>query len=111
VTKIPAQQQLSFFRHSLAIEEIGADVVKSPAEELVDIQLAVAEFGPNAVQKRMHFAFGQSHNAGGNLDGALIAHQTKRAGQHMRAVRVQSDSAAGYIDLSHCATEAATPAR
>ena len=70
VSEIPAQQQLSFFGQSLAIEQIGADLVKPPAEEFVDLQLAVAEFGPNPVQKGMDFAFGKSHDPGGDLDGA-----------------------------------------
>ena len=101
MSKIPAQQQLPFFGKYLAIEQTGADLVKPPAEKIVDLQLAVAEFGPNLLQKGMDFVFGQSHHAGEDLHGALIAHETKRPGQHMSAVRVQSDGAASYVDLFH----------
>ena len=88
-----------------------AALFKPPAEEFVDLQLAVAEFGPNPVQKGMDFAFGQSHNPGGYLDGALVAHETKRPGQHVRAVRIQGDRAALYVDGLHRAMGAARPAR
>jgi hypothetical protein len=85
----------------LAIEQIGADLVKSPAKEIVDFQLAVAKFGPNPVQKSMNFVLWQSHHSGRDLNGALVAHDSKRPGQHMRAVRVQGDGAACYVDLFH----------
>jgi len=47
--------------------------------------------------------FRKSHNSGGDLNGALVAHETKRPGQHVRAVRVQSDGAAFYVDWLHWA--------
>ena len=49
----------------------------------------------------MDIAFGQSHDPGGDLVGALVAHEPKRPGQHMRAVRVQNDGAAFYVDWLH----------
>ena len=85
----------------MAIEQIGADFVKPPAQEIVDLQLAIAEFGPNPFQKSMDFVLGKSHNPGGDLNRALVAHQTKRPGQHMRGVRVQCDRAASDVDLFH----------
>ena len=45
------------------------------------------------------------------LTGALVAHETKRPGQHMSAVRVQSDGAAFYVDWFHWVIGAARPAR
>ena len=110
VSEISAQQQLPFFGQSLTIEQIGTDLVKSALEEFVDLQLAVAEFGPDRFQKGMDFAFGQSHHPGGDLYGALVAHQSKRPGQHVRAVGVQSDGAARYVDLFHWVIEAASVA-
>jgi len=95
----------------LAIEQIGADLVKPLLEEFVDLHLALAEFGPNSVQKDMDFAFGQSHNAGRYLDGALVAHETKRPGQHVRAVGIQNDRAALDVDGLYRAIGAARPAR
>jgi len=61
VSEIPAQQQLPFFGQFLAIET-GADLVKPPAEEVVDFQFTVAEFRSNPLQKGMDFVFGKSHN-------------------------------------------------
>jgi hypothetical protein len=101
VSEIAAEQQLPFLRQALAIEDIGADLVKPPAEELVDVQLAVSELGPDTLQERMDLVFGQGHNTRGDLDGTLVAHETKGSGKHMSAVRVQGDCAAGYVDLLH----------
>jgi len=53
VGKISTQQQLPFLGQSLAIQQIWTDLVKPPVEEFVDLQLAVAEFGPNLLQKGM----------------------------------------------------------
>ena len=88
-----------------------AALFKPPAEEFVDLQLAVAEFGPNPFQKGMDFALVKSHDPGGDLNRALVAHETKGPGEHMRAVRVQSDCAAPYVDWFHWAMGAATAIR
>jgi hypothetical protein len=85
----------------LAIEQIGADLVKPSVKEFVDLQLAVAEFRSNLFQKDMDCVFGQSHNPGGDLDRALVAHDAEGPRQHMRTVRVQNDRAALYVDWSH----------
>ena len=45
---------------ALAIEQIGAVLVKPPAEEVVDLQLAVTEFGPDPFQKGMYFVLGKT---------------------------------------------------
>ena len=85
----------------MAIEQIGTHRVKPAVEEFVDLQLAAAEFGPHPPEKGMDFVFGKSHDPGGDLNGAMVAHQTKRAGKHMRAVRVQGDGAACHFDFVH----------
>src|ERR1043165_745785 len=109
--KIAAQQQFPLRRESLAIEEIGADLVETTAEELVDFQLAVGELGPDTIQKGMDLVLGQSHNTRGDLDGTLIAHETKGPGEHMSAVGVQGDGAAGYVDWLHLVMGTAIPVR
>jgi hypothetical protein len=55
VGEVAAQQQLPFFGQCLAIEQIGADVLKPPAEEFVNLQLPIAEFGSQGLQKSVHF--------------------------------------------------------
>src|ERR1044071_9483813 len=59
----------------------------------------------------MDFVFGQSHDPRGDLNGALVAHETKRPGQHMGAVRIQGDGAASYVNWLHWVIVADMPAR
>jgi hypothetical protein len=100
VSKIPAQQQLPFFGQCLAIELIGADLVKPPTEGFVDLQLAVTEFGPNALPSSIR-----------TPSQERMAHEMKRPVQHMRAVRGRRDGAASYVDLFHWVIGAARPVR
>ena len=101
VSEVSAEQQFSIFGEPLAIEQIGADLVKASAKELVDLQLAVAKLGANPVQQMMNVVLRQSHNPRWNFNGALIAHDPEGPRQHMRAVRVQGDGASCYVDWLH----------
>jgi len=85
--------------------------VKPPAEEVVDLQLAATEFGPNPFPNGMYFVFGQSHNRGGDSSGALVVLEKKRPGQRVCAVPIQGDGAAFYVDLFHWEIGAARPVR
>jgi hypothetical protein len=60
VSEIAAQQQFPLLRQSLAIEKIGADFVKPPAEELVDFQLAVGELGPTPSKRVWTWSSGRA---------------------------------------------------
>jgi hypothetical protein len=49
----------------------------------------------------MDLVFVKSHNSGSDLDGTLVTHEPKGPGEHMRAVWVQGDRAARYVDSFH----------
>ena len=88
------------------MSKYGRTSFKLPFEELADLGVAITKFGPHLLQQRMDFAFGKSHDARADFDGALVAHETKRPGQHPRAVRLQRDVGAFEVDGFHGMIEA-----
>ena len=49
MTKIPAEQQLAFFREALPSNQAGSNVIRPPFEELADLQFR-EQVGSNFVK-------------------------------------------------------------
>ena len=101
VSEIPTDQWRSFFGDCQIAQQLGARLLESTPEKLPDILVASPEFGPQLPEQFIDFSFGEGHDAGANLAGALATHEMKRPDQDTLAVGIQSDFRAIDVDRVH----------